>query len=179
MDESSTPLPEKVERTAVGVKFAPDGLQVCASVALRLPDGRIHVELAQDGDVLDGAQWLADWCAEGRNRIAEIWVDGRSGAENFAFMLIRAGFPKRAVHVMRATEAVTAATTLVAMVADGSCTHLADQTLDASALGAVKRKVGNDGYGFGGDCCAVESAAAAVLAARTTKRNPGRGEMIG
>ena len=73
----------------------------------------------------------------------------------------------------------TAATTLVSMIADGSCTHLADQTLDASATGAVKRKVGNDGYGFGGDCCAIESAAAAVLAARTTKRNPGRGEMVG
>ena len=179
LDKDHTPLPGEVERTAVGVKFAPDGLQVCASVALRLPDGRIHVELAQDGDVLAGVQWLAEWCAKGKDSIAEVWVDGRSGAENFAFMLVRSGFPKRAVHVMRASEAVTAATTLVSMVADGSCTHLADQTLDASATGAVKRKVGNDGYGFGGDCCAIESAAAAVLAARTTKRNPGRGEMIG
>ena len=184
--EAATDGPDDadVAKLAVGVKFAPDGLQVCASVAalVRGEDrsrDMVHVELAHDGDTLGGVQWLVDWLVDGRARVAEVYIDGKSGAANLGGTLVRAGFPKRAVHVMSSGDAVTAATMAVNMLAEGRLTHYADEALDASVRGAVKRKVGTDGYGLGGDSCAAESMCAATMAVVTTRRDPRRKQLVG
>lgn len=62
---------------------------------------------------------------------------------------------------------------------EGTLTHIESPALDASATGSVKRDIGgNGGWGFGdGDGCMsipVESAAGALYAGRTTKREPRR-----
>lgn len=177
--ESPGPADEEIAKKAVGVKFAPDGLKVCASVAAlvrgedRMRD-TVHVELIYDGNTLSGIRELVDMLMEGRESIAGIAIDGKSGAENLAGTLLRAGFPKKGVHVMASKDAVTAATMASNMLAEGRMTHFADEALDASARNAVKRKIGTDGYGLGGDSCAVESACAALMEVVTTRRDPKR-----
>ena len=181
---SDGPADEKVDKLALGVKFAPDGLQVCASIAAlvrgatRLED-TVHVELVYNGNTLGGIQELVDMVLDGREKLAGVAIDGKSGADNLGGTLVRAGFPKKAVHVLTSGEVVTAATMAVNMLAEGRMTHYADDTLDASARGAVKRKIGADGYGLGGDSCAIESACAALMEVVTTRRNPKRKQLIG
>lgn len=182
--ESDGPDDGDVDRVAVGVKFAPDGLQVCASVAalVKGADGTrdaVHVELVHNGNTLAGVQWLVDWILDGREAFAAVAIDGRSGADNLGGSLIRAGFPRKAVHVMSSGDVVTATTMSVNMLAECRLTHFPDEVLDASARCAVKRRIGTDGYGLGGDSCAIESACAAIAEVITTRRNPKRKQLIG
>ena len=168
-----------IERKCFGVKFAPDGLQVCVSVGLRLADGSVHVELAENRTTLEGVQWLVDALMDAKGGTALVSIDGKSGADNLAGALVRAGFPRKGVHVMSGPEVVAATAMFTGMLADGKLTHYADETLDASARAATRRRIGTDGFGFGGDSCAIESACAAAWAAVTTKRNPRRKQLIG
>lgn len=176
---SDGPADADIAKTAVGVKFSPDGLQVCACIAAlvrgetRSAD-TVHVELVHNGNTLDGTAELRDWLLDRKGRLAEVWIDGRSGAENLGGALVRGGFPAKAVHVMRTGDTITAATMAINMLAEGRMTHYADDTLDASAKGCTKRRIGGDGYGLGGDSCAIESAAAALMAVVTTRRDPTR-----
>lgn len=184
LEKEQTPGRSEVERTCVGVKFEPGGGRVCASVALRLAGGergkpRIHVELARDDETLGGTSELVDWIARGKGSIACVAIDGKSGGEALRNDLVAAGFPRKGIVLMSPGQAIAAATTTVNLLAEDRLTHLADQTLDASAKGAVKRRIGGDGYGFGGDSCPVESASAAAWAAVTTKRNPKRKQRVG
>lgn len=176
---SDGPADDEIAKLAVGVKFAPDGLQVCASVAaLTRGEARahdsVHVELVHNGNTLAGVQWLVDWLVDRQEKVAAVAIDGKSGADNLGGTLIRAGFSRKAVHVMSSGDVVTATTMAVNMLAEGRMTHYPDETLDASARGAVKRKIGTDGYGLGGDSCAVESACAALMEVVTTRRDPSR-----
>jgi len=172
-----------ISKLAAGVKFDPDGASVRVSIAALCRGGRgrehVHVELVFDDETFGGLGWLVDWLVARKDRIASVAIDGRAGAQALHDELRRAGMPKKALRVMSATEVVAAATALVQLVNARRLTHYPDQTLDASAHGAVRRKIGADGYGFGGDSYAVESAADAAWAAMTTKRNPMQGEMVG
>lgn len=183
-DESAdvAPLPpeeDEITKRAVGVKFGPDGSVVHVSIAVlcrsaRRGGERVHVEHIFDEDTFAGIGWLVSWLVDRRDKIASVAIDGRAGGQNLADELRRCGMPKKAVRLMGSADAVAAATTLVNMVSGRRLTHYPDQTLDASARSATRRKIGADGYGFGGDSLAVESAAAASWAVMTTKRNPGR-----
>lgn len=172
------PAADAIRKFAAGVKFSPDGQRVCLSWA-QLLDGGAHVELIFDEYTSDGVGDLVEWTAAHAGQAALVAVDGRAGGQDFIDRCRHAGMPKRAMRLMTSQEVVAAATKLSGMVAEGSLTHCPDEGLDASARGTVKRKVGADGYGFGGNSCPIESAAAAVWAVMTTKRNPGQGDMIG
>lgn len=182
-EEGADPM-EGFDKMAVGVKFAPDGLQLCVSAAL-LSRGRprsadsVHVELMHAEDTLLGIQWLVDELVDARDRVACVAIDGRIGAENLAGALVRSGLPKKAVHVMAPHDAITATAMGTTMLAEGRMTHNGDAVLSASAKAAVKRRIGSDGYGLGGDSCAIESAFAAAWAVVTTKRDPSRKQLIG
>ena len=179
MSTSDGPDESLIERKCFGIKFAPNGLQLCVSVGVRCSDGTTHVELVDNRNTLEGIQWLVDGLMDNRETIAMVAIDGKSGADNLAGALIRAGFPKKAVHVMSSAEVVTATAMIVSMLADGKLTHYEDETLDASVRAATRRRIGTEGFGLGGDSCAIESACAAAWAAVTVKRNPKRKQMIG
>lgn len=170
---------EGIVRKCFGVKFAPDGLQLCVSVGLMLEEGTTHVELVENRNVLDGIQWLVDALVDERENTALVAVDGKSGADNLAGALVRAGFPKKGVHVMTSSEVVAATAMMTSMLIDGRLTHFSDEALDTSARAATRRRIGTEGFGFGGDSCAIESACAAAWAAVTTRRNPKRKQLIG
>ena len=107
-------------------------------------------------------------------------IDGRDGATALGSELVRRGMRgRREVVVCTATDAQTAASTLVYRVRDHAVRHMASPALDASAKGSIRRRIGKGGsFGFGdGDGCPsapLESAALALWAALTTRRNPGR-----
>ena len=181
------PLPPadgEITKRAVGVKFSPDGSSVDVAIAVLCRSGcrgheRAHAELLFAEETFGGVQWLVDWLVERRGEIASVAVDGREGGRMLVDELRRCGMPKKALRLMGSADAVAAATTLVNMVSGRRLTHYPDQTLDASARSAVRRKIGADGYGLGGDSLAAEAAAAAVWAVMTTKRNPSRRQDIG
>ncbi|MBQ3342714.1 MAG: hypothetical protein IJG84_12515 [Kiritimatiellae bacterium] len=178
---SDGPADGDIEKKALGVKFMPGG-QICVSIAAR-SGGKLspsaHVELLFDENASMGLQWLVDWILDRIDELALVAVDGKSGAGNLADALTRRGFPKKAIRLMTPGDVVTAASMVGSMLAEGRLTHYAGAAIDMSAKSATRRKVGGDGVGFGGESCAIESAAAAVWAVVTTKRDPKRKMMIG
>jgi len=108
-----------------------------------------------------------------------VFIDGKGKTETLVQRLKDGHFPAKAI--MAGTPATMQAAS--AMFKDeleaGTLTHIESPALDASATGSVKRDIGgNGGWGFGdGDGCMsipVESAAGALYAGRTTKREPRR-----
>lgn len=177
------PSDEEISKLAVGVKFSADGGRVCIAIAALKKEGgklpSMHVELLFDENTYEGVEHLAEWCVERKDRIALASVDGRAGGQDFCDSLRKFGMPKKAVHLMSSSEVVSAATKTVNALNENRLTHHPDKILDNSATTAEKRKIGNDGYGFGGESLPIEAAAAAVWAVATTKRNPMQGAMIG
>jgi len=184
--DDGMPLPpadDDIAKIAVGVKFAPDGGRVCVAIAvLKKSSGTLpsmHVELLFDESTFEGMETVISWCVDRKDRIALTAVDGKAGGQDLCDSLRKYGAPKKAVHLMTASEVVSAATKMVNALNEHRLTHHPDKILDNSAATAEKRKIGNDGYGFGGESLPIEAAAAAVWAVATTRRNPMQGEMIG
>ena len=177
------PKDEEIAKLAVGVKFAADGGRVCVAIAaLKRSDDvlpSMHVELLFDESTFEGLEHIVSWCVERKDRVALVSADGRAGGQDFCDNLRKYGMPKKAVHLMTSSEVVSAATKTVNALNENRLTHHPDKILDNSATTAEKRKIGNDGYGFGGESLPIEAAAAAIWAVATTKRNPMQGEMIG
>ena len=184
--DDGLPLPpsdDDIVKIAVGVKFAADGGRVCVAIAaLKKSDSTLpsmHVELLFDEATYEGLDTVISWCVERKNKIALTAVDGKAGGQDLCDNLRKYGVSKKAVHLMTPSEVVSAATKTVNALNEHRLTHHPDKILDNSAITAEKRKIGNDGYGFGGESLPIEAAAAAVWAVATTKRNPMQGDMIG
>ena len=162
----------------LGVKFSADGMRVCVCVCAKNNETH-HIELIHDEPTFNGVQWLVDWVAQRKAKYAAIYIDGHAGATDLAQRIVRAGWVRKAVKVMRSCEVVDAATAFIAALADEKLTHYPDEGLDKSAKTCKKRRIGADGFGFGGDSEPLEAAAAAFLANTETKRNPKRKLRIG
>ena len=170
-------------KLAYGVKFSPDGKQVALSVALLPDEGPCHVELVEVAGTSRGVGWLSSWLVERADRCAACVVDGRSGAQALIQQLRDGGFPGRALVECKASDAVSAASMFLDAVNGREMTHIASDAMDASALAAVKRSIGNNGaFGFGDGAtepsAPVESAALALWGAKTTKRDPRRKQVV-
>lgn len=169
--------PDVYEKLAYGVKISSDGTLAALSVALKTQDGG-HVEFIRQQPLSDGIGWLVDWLCdpERMEKCALVAIDGRSGADDLARRLVERGMARRAVEVASPEFAANSAAMLVNGVADGIVTHYSDELLDSSAKTSTRRKIGTSGaFGFGGASPEpIESAALALYAARTTKRDPTR-----
>lgn len=169
--------PDTWDKLAYGVKLAPDGSIVTLSVAV-LKDGIGHVEFIRREPLAAGISWLVEWLMEPSrlNGMAALAIDGKVGADDLARRLITSGMSRNAVTVASPEFAANATAMLVNSVADGIVTHHPDPILDESATKSVRRKIGSSGaFGFGGEHPEpVESAALALYAVKTTKRDPTR-----
>ena len=169
--------PDEWDKLAYGVKISTDGALAALSVATTL-DGNGHVEFVQQQPLSNGMGWLVDWIMdpERQKQVAVVAIDGKSGADDLARRLISAGMSRSAVIVATPEFAVNAAAMMVNSVADGIVTHHPDEYMDASATKSVRRKIGSSGaFGFGGEHPEpIESAALALYAVKTTKRDPRR-----
>lgn len=171
------------------VAFSQDGSRLSVAGAVKHAEG-VHVELIAAA-VIDadwsfdaGVEPLAEWLAARRDVAAQVSILGAAGAPLKAALLEKK-FPARAVHVMSTGEYYAAN----AMAEDG----LKDRTLshpigvDGDVLNAsvamCDAKPRGSGWGWivtapDGERESAEAFCAAYWTARTTKRVPGRKQVL-
>ena len=162
-----------------GVKFSPDGMVGTLAACYRPKDASPFVYVVSSRDMSEGLAWFVDNLIERRDKAACVVIDGKSNAENLRNKLIAAGFSRKAVKCLGAQEAVTANSMIVNAVKERELRHYGQEQLTASATKCVRRDIGkNGGFGFDStdeaDATLIESCAAALFGAMTTRRKPGR-----
>lgn len=168
---------------AFAVKFSPDGKTAALSVALAQRGGGSFVELIEVAGTSRGTDGLADWLFARAGETAALAIDGRAGTAPLVKRLMDRGYPRRALVECRAADAQASVAMLLDEVNAGTVTHIESPALDESATKSIRRKIGsNGGFGFGDGpgsiSCPVESAALALWAARTARRDPHRRQVV-
>lgn len=167
-------------KSAYGVKFSPDGAEVCICGAVIPKEGKARISLIEKKSTAEGIQWLVDFLNEGYTKASCVVIDGRNGVD----VLVDRIRPvwKYKLSVIRPTmkEVIAAVSTLTDGINEQTLTWYAGQEdMDDSARTSVKRPIGG-GWGFGGDNpLPIEAAALALWGAKTSKRDPTRKMRIG
>lgn len=176
LDTRIARIPDEYDKSCIGVKFAPNATSVAISVAtLHGDDAFGQLIRYETAETAQGIDWLVQLIKKQLPNTNLIAIDGKSGAEDLRNRLVKAGASKRQVHVMNTSEVVSAATMINSSLDEEEFHHVEAPVLDQSAVKSTKRKIGTDGYGFGGDSIPIESLAAAHWAVKTTTRKPGNG----
>lgn len=171
--------PDGLRSFAVAFSFKGD--RVALAGARKHADG-VHGELLDLSGRLDpetGVGPLADWLVARKERSAEFAILGAAG-ETLVRELQDRGVGKRQIHVLSTKEYKAACALVEDGLKAGTVTHKLDgQTALDESVAVVDKKIRGDGFGWrstadDGDEVPFEAFTAAVYAARTTKRNPGR-----
>lgn len=178
----STDVPPSDGILSYAVKFSPDGSRGTLSVCLKPHDGVPHVEVVECRQMGHGITWFADWLEARKAKAAQITVDGMANAQPLVDELLRRGVPKSAIVKPRSGDVAAACADLLNAVNEERLTHYDQSALNDSATKSKKRPIGGGGgWGFadnGCDSTLIESCALAYWGAMTTKRNPGRKQVI-
>ncbi|QEA30400.1 hypothetical protein FGL91_18710 [Microbacterium sp. CBA3102] len=169
------------------IAYSQDGERVSVSGAVKHDEG-IHVELiaAHSGDTSDGVESLADWLSDRWREASMIAIVGAAGSALKQALHDR-GVPEKVVRTMTTTDYFQANTMAEDALKSGSVTHpigVEGDLLDASVAVCDAKKRGSSGqWGWvstvpDGDETPVESFCAAYWAARTSKRVPGRKQVL-
>lgn len=172
-DACATDHPLDPERTAYGVKFAPDGSEVALAVA-ESRDGITHVELLDRKPMAYGTAWLAQWLQERSDVGSCVVIDGKSGSQALVERMADTA-PKDYIITPNTGDVIAAASKLCDAVSERRLTWFRPQeTLRESATTATRRLIGRGGgWGFGGaDPLPIEACSLALWGLGTTKRNP-------
>ena len=171
-------------KMAFGVKFSPDGRRAAVSCCIRPADGSPdYVELVDMGGTGAGMAWLVSMVMRHASEVSLVAVDGRAGAAALANQLAAQGLPRRALHECATADVASAAAMMVEAVNAGTVCHIASPSMDESATRSIRRDIGKNGafsFGDGPDSTSlpVESAALALWAVRTTRRDPTRKQRV-
>ena len=170
-------------KTVMAVKFSTDGAVYALAGCKQDAEGRMAFELVEMGTTESGTRDLASQLAKRSGAASCVVVDGLSGADALCDNLSELKAPKGYVVRPRAGDVIAAATGLLESLSAGKCSHTRQDALDDSALNSSKRAVGSrGGWSFGPDgehdSTAIEAAALAVWACRTSKRNPRRKQKL-
>lgn len=199
-DQPGSRLVSEKEWAATGVTEAPEGIRSFA-VAFNLDgtrvstvgavkhDGGVHAEQisAYSGPFDSGVEQLAAWLAERWRDAAMIAISGRAGAAALHQALRDRGVPDRVVHVLTTTEYFASTTMALDAIRAGTLTHPAEvegEALSASVAVADRKHRGTSGqWGWEattptGDETPIEAFSVAHWAARTSKRVPGRKQVV-
>lgn len=167
-----------------GVKFSADGSHVSLAACLRPESSPAFVEGITSRPMSEGTQWLVDFLVERKADTAQVVIDGRAGVGFLVDALTRAGMGKRVPLVPNAEEAIAAHTMFDQAITEGTLSHGGQGALDAEIRDATRRPIGTLG-GFGwaartksGSVGLVDASTLALWGARTTRRRPGRKQMI-
>ena len=167
-------------KTAYGVKFSPDGAEVCLCGAVIHDDGIARISLIERKPTGYGTQWLADWLNARYTQASCVVIDGRNGVDVLVDKI--AGTWKYKGSVIRPTskEVIAAVSLVMDSLNEKTLTWYKPQDmLRDSALSAIKRPI-SGGWGFGGeDSAPIEACALALWGAKTSKRNPNKVMRIG
>ena len=167
-------------KTAYGVKFTPDGAEVCLCGAVIPAEGPARISMIQRQPTGHGTQWLADWLCERYGRASCVVIDGRNGVDVLVEKIAGTWRMKGSVIRPTARDVVAAVSTLTNALDERAVTWNSRQpALRESAITAIRRPIAG-GWGFGGDNSApIEAASLALWGARTSKRDPSRRMRIG
>ena len=167
-------------KTAYGIKFSPDGSEICLCGAVIPAEGKARVSLIERKQTSRGTQWLADWLNDRYKKAACVVIDGRNGADVLVDKIADTWKIKGSVIRPSAKEMVAAVGMFTDAINEQTVTWYSQQeALRQSAITSVKRPIGG-GWGFGGDDAGpVEAAALALYGAKTSKRDPAKRMRIG
>lgn len=168
------------------VAFNFDGTRVSVAGAVKHNDG-VHGELigAHSGSTESGTASLADWLSERWRDAAMICIVGGAGAA-LKQALIDRGVSKRVIHTLSTPEYFAANAMTEDALKTGMVTHpvgASGDALDASVATSDIPKADSGTWRWkssvpDGDETPVEAFCAAYWAARTSKRVPGRKQVL-
>lgn len=172
---------------SIGVAFNFDGDRVSTAGAVKHDSG-VHAELiaAYSGPTEAGVSQLADWLAERWRDFAMIAISGRAGVALEQALRDR-GVPAKVVRMLSVMEYFSANSMTLDGLKSGSLTHPAEvpgDALSASvAVSDMKKRGQNGQWGWDattpdGDETPIEAFSVANWAARTSKRKPGRKQVL-
>ncbi len=167
-------------KTAYGVKFAPDGATVALCGAVCPDNAPARISLIEIKTTEHGIQWLADWLNARYAKAACVAIDGRNGVDFLIEKITGTWKHPKSIVKPSAKDVVAAASQLTQEINERTVTwYKYQELLNESAVTAVKRPIAG-GWGFGGDdSAAIEAAALALWACRTSKRDPSKKMRIG
>ena len=167
-------------KTAYGIKFAPDGSEVCLCGAVIDANGIARISLIDRKPTGYGTQWLADWLNERYSKASCVVIDGKNGVDVLVDKITGTWKYKGSVIRPTAKEVIAAVGLIMDTMTEHKLTWYEPQeALRESALSATKRAIAG-GWGFGGENSApIEACALALWGAKTSKRDPNRKMLIG
>lgn len=168
-------------KLAYGIKFSPDGAEVCLCGAVVPEDGPSRVELIERKSTSQSLTWLADWLNDRYKKASCVVIDGKNGVDVLVEKIADVWKAKGSVIRPSSRDVIASVSMLMDSLNDKSVTWYEKQlALRDSATTSIKRSIGRDGFGFGGEnATPIEAASLALWGARTTKRNPGKQMRIG
>lgn len=167
-------------KTAYGVKFSPDGAEVCLCGAVIPESGIARISLIDRKPTGLGTQWLADWLNERHDKAACVVIDGKNGVDVLVDKICGAWRYKGSVIRPTAKEVIAAVSMITDAINEQKITWYAKQdALNISATTSIKRPI-SGGWGFGGeDSAPIEACSLALWGAKTSRRDPSRKMRIG
>lgn len=179
-EECMTTAAKPEGKTAYGVKYSPDGAEVCLCGAVIPENGAAQIALIERRATGHGTQWLADWLNERYSRASCVVIDGRNGVDVLVDKIAPVWKMKGSVIRPTARDVIAAVGTLTDAINERSVAWFeGQQDLADSAVTSTKRSIAG-GWGFGGENSGpIEAAALALWGAKTSKRNPNKMMRIG
>jgi hypothetical protein len=167
-------------KIAYGVRFTPDGSEVCLCGVVLADDGTARIELIDRKPTGLGVRWLADWLNARYDKASCVVIDGRNGVDVLVEKISEVWKFKGSVIRPRVTDVIAAVGMLTDALNEQTLTwYQPQQALRESAVTSIKRPI-SGGWGFGGENAApIEACALALFGAKTCKRNPTKKMRIG
>lgn len=167
-------------KTAYGVKFSPDGSEVCLCGAVEDSDGIVRVSLIDRRPMGQGTQWLADWLNERSKKACCVVIDGRNGVDVLIDKISNIWRIKGSIIRPSVKDIIASVSMLTDALNEQKMTWYSKQIdLRDSAITSTKRPI-NGGWGFGGDnSLPIEACSLAMWGVKTSKRNPNKSMRIG
>lgn len=167
-------------KTAYGVKFSVDGLDVALCGAVIPAEGAARISLIERRSMSAGTQWLADWLNARYAKASCVVIDGRNGVDVLVDKLADTWKAKDSIVIAGSKTMLAAVSNLTDALTERRLTwYYGQEALRDSAVNATKRPIAG-GWGFGGEASApIEAAALALWGAKNAKRDPNRKMLIG
>lgn len=167
-------------KTAYGVKFSPDGSEVCLAGAIMTEDGTTRIEMIDRKSTSQGTRWLAEWLNARYAKASCVVIDGRNGVDVLIDRLSDTWKAKNSIIRPKTNEVIAAAGFVIDGLTEKTLRWYQPQVaLRESAVSATKRDI-RGGWAFGGDnSTPIEACSLALYGVKTSKRNLGKPMRIG
>lgn len=167
-------------KTAYGVKFSADGMEISLCGAVVDKDNVARISLIERRPTSDGVKWLADWLNARYSKACCVVIDGRNGVDVLIDKIAQTWRMKGSVIRASTKDMMAAVSTLSNEITEQTITwYKPQEMLNESAVTSVKRPL-SGGWAFGGEnSTPIEACALALWGVRTSKRDPSKKMRIG